>query len=178
MDKGDVPRDYALILHGCLSVTMETVHATNSSQKLTVQTSATASCSFLTDSITSRKLSWKLPLPSFTQAACSSLTHLSEQGLPGTYFCFVSSLELLCSLSSGRRTFGGTERQRSTSSASIRSDSCLNRSSRNCCSFRLHSLARDRSRSSASADSPLLSCLTHTFSTTGKISHRLSWKAM
>lgn len=25
MDKGDVPRDYTLILHGCLSVTMETV---------------------------------------------------------------------------------------------------------------------------------------------------------
>lgn len=25
MDKGDVPGDYALILHGCLSVTMETV---------------------------------------------------------------------------------------------------------------------------------------------------------
>lgn len=25
MDKGDVPREYALILHGCLSVTMETV---------------------------------------------------------------------------------------------------------------------------------------------------------
>lgn len=25
MDKGDVPRDYALILHGCLSITMETV---------------------------------------------------------------------------------------------------------------------------------------------------------
>lgn len=25
MDKGDVPRDDALILHGCLSVTMETV---------------------------------------------------------------------------------------------------------------------------------------------------------
>lgn len=25
MDKGDVPRDYALILHGCLTVTMETV---------------------------------------------------------------------------------------------------------------------------------------------------------
>ena len=24
MDKGDVPRDYALISHGCLSITMET----------------------------------------------------------------------------------------------------------------------------------------------------------
>lgn len=27
MDKGDVPRDRALILHGCLSVTMATVRA-------------------------------------------------------------------------------------------------------------------------------------------------------
>lgn len=26
MDKGDVPRDYALILHGCLLVTMETMY--------------------------------------------------------------------------------------------------------------------------------------------------------
>ena len=26
MDKGDVPRDYTLMLHGCLSVTMETVY--------------------------------------------------------------------------------------------------------------------------------------------------------
>lgn len=25
MDNGDIPRDYTLILHGCLSVTMETV---------------------------------------------------------------------------------------------------------------------------------------------------------
>lgn len=83
-----------------------------------------------------------------------------------------------CVWSSGSRTFVGMEKQRSPSSASIRSDSSLKRCKRTCCSSRLHSRARHRSGSSAPSGSALLSCLTHTCSTTSSVSRRPSWKAL
>ncbi|KAG7276854.1 hypothetical protein CRUP_007991 [Coryphaenoides rupestris] len=56
-----------------------------------------ASCNFFTDSITVGKLSWKLPSPSFSQAAWSSPTHLKiPSSCSCTTLCSSSSASSAC----------------------------------------------------------------------------------